>query len=123
MKCRDGRPRPSRAKRVNSLKPQTAFSSKAKLRTKRHSQIVVSPAVKENVVARLGPNPDWSGKSFESTGGVKSEICRAASKFNRINETSIHILVIDGEVVESDLPRHKHEKQKARIGVRALVTG
>src|SRR5579872_2467836 len=107
-------------------KCRVAARSEAELRTETDAQVVMHTIVEEDVVADFGANTDWSGKGFEATAWIESEIGSAASQSDCIGEAGWCSCVGHGEILESGLTGHEDAERTGtglKLGSEKSVQG
>jgi hypothetical protein len=82
-----------------------------KLRTKRNPQVIVSSAVEIAVVANLSAKTNGAGKNLNSAARIDSEVRGAVRQTDCVDESSLRILIVNAEVVESNFAGHEHSNR------------
>src|SRR5690242_18000710 len=70
----------------------------AELRSNRHAKIVVSSVVEEDIVTCFQPKTNRSRKSFNTSGGIKREICCACTQPDGICKPNRRVSIRDIEI-------------------------
>src|SRR5216684_1405881 len=80
-------------------------SLKPELRSEGHSQIVMSSVIEVDIVAHLRTNTKWSRECLKPSPRIHREERRSVGQAYRVDEARGRILVVDAEIVETNLAR------------------
>lgn len=89
----------------------------AELRSESYPQVVMGAVVEENIVTNFCPNAKGSGKRLEAPAGIYREIGRSISKADSVCKASRRIVIVDGEIVESNFSRDE-KAERSRSGLK-----